>query len=196
LKVLIDETSEKGGLAMKMKRHTRNIVTLCTILLVQAWAGMAFAEEDSDIPPHLRTTIHDHREADIIEALILMGPFKTLVRALKAAELEETLRGEGPLTLFAPTDQAFDKLPGGKLEGLFQPQNRDKLRNILLNHIVSDKIMLADFGRCCRTMDGTLLPIHISVDKIHIDKSELIRADIMCANGVIHAVDAVIVQDE
>lgn len=177
---------------MKMKRWTRNVVTLCTILLVQAWAGMALAEEDSGIPPHLRTTIHDHREADIIEALVLMGPFKTLVRALKAADLGETLRGKGPFTLFAPTDQAFDKLSEENLERLFQPQNRDKLRNILLNHIVSDKIMLADFGRCCNTMDGNLLPIHISVDKVHIDKSELIRADIMCANGVIHAVDTVI----
>jgi uncharacterized surface protein with fasciclin (FAS1) repeats len=184
------------GAAMKIKTNLTTIIALSMLLLMQVKLRPAFsAEEDIGGESNLKTTIQHHEGTDIVDTLVLMGDFETLVKTIKAAGLEDMLREEGPYTLFAPTDQAFDKLPDESLKELFEPQNKERLRRILMNHIVRAKLMLADFPKCCEALDGKLLQVHISVDTVYIDDSRLIREDIMCENGIIHAVDTVIGTD-
>lgn len=119
--------------------------------------------------------------------------FTTLVAAAKAAGLVETLSGEGPFTVFAPTDEAFKKLPAGTVESLLKPENKGKLAAVLKYHVVSGKVMAADVkpGKVT-TVQGSKATIKTTDGKVTIDGANVVKTDIVASNGVIHVIDAVI----
>lgn len=131
---------------------------------------------------------------DIVETAVAAGSFKTLATALTKAGLVETLKGNGPFTVFAPTDAAFAKLPAGTLENLLKPENKAKLTAILTYHVVSGKVMTKDaMGlSSAKTVNGQELRIVTRDGKVMVDNATVTKADIDCANGVIHVIDAVI----
>jgi len=131
---------------------------------------------------------------DIVETAIAADDFDTLVAAVKAAGLVETLQGEGPFTVFAPTDQAFGKLPHGTVESLLEPANRDKLRAILTYHVVPGKVLAEDVVKLssAKTVQGQSVGIRVSHGQVMVDEARVIKADILCSNGVIHVIDSVI----
>ena len=133
-------------------------------------------------------------EKDIVETAVSAGSFKTLAAALKAAGLVETLKGKGPFTVFAPTDEAFAKLPAGTVENLLKPENRDKLKAILTYHVVAGKVMAADVVKLktAKTVEGSSVKIATSGGKVMVDKANVVKTDIDASNGVIHVIDTVL----
>ena len=134
------------------------------------------------------------KAADIVDTAIAAGSFKTLVTAVKAAGLVETLKGKGPFTVFAPTDEAFAKLPAGTVENLLKPENKNQLVAILTYHVVSGKVMSKDLAGK-KTMAKSVEGGEISVDAtdgVKVDNAKVVKADIEASNGVIHVIDAVI----
>lgn len=133
----------------------------------------------------------------IVETAVGAKDFKTLVAALKAAGLVETLSDEGPFTVFAPTDEAFAKLPEGTLESLLKPENKEKLIAILKYHVVPGKVMAADVVKLnkAKTAEGSELKID-ATDGVKINGAKVVKTDINCANGVIHVIDAVLIPAE
>ena len=133
-------------------------------------------------------------EKDIVDTAVGAGSFDTLVAAVKAAGLVETLKGSGPFTVFAPTDEAFAKLPKATLESLLKPENKGKLTKILTYHVVPGKVMAKDVVNLssAKTVEGSSVSIKVVDGKVKIDNATVIKADIPCANGVIHVIDAVI----
>jgi uncharacterized surface protein with fasciclin (FAS1) repeats len=119
--------------------------------------------------------------------------FSTLVAAVKAAGLAETLSGEGPFTVFAPTNEAFAKLPAGTVEDLLKPENKDKLVAVLTYHVVPGKVMAADVTKLssAQTVNGKALSIDTSAG-VRIDSATVTAADVAASNGVIHVIDSVI----
>ena len=131
---------------------------------------------------------------DIVDTAVGAGKFNTLVAAVKAAGLVETLKGTGPFTVFAPTDEAFGKLPKGTVEDLLKPENKAKLVSILTYHVVSGKVMSKDLaGKTmkAKSVQGAEISIDATKD-VMIDKAKVVTADIETSNGVIHIIDAVI----
>ncbi|MBB5038874.1 fasciclin domain-containing protein [Prosthecobacter dejongeii] len=121
------------------------------------------------------------------------GQFKTLVAAVKAAGLVETLSGEGPFTVFAPTDEAFAKLPAGTVEDLLKPENKEKLTSILTYHVVAGKVLAADVkSGDVKTVNGQEASIKVADGKVTIDKATVVKTDIAASNGVIHVIDTVL----
>jgi uncharacterized surface protein with fasciclin (FAS1) repeats len=121
------------------------------------------------------------------------GSFKTLVAAVKAAGLVDTLKGAGPFTVFAPTDEAFAKLPAGTVEELLKPENKQKLVDILTYHVVAGKVMAADVKTMdVKTVQGASAALKVADGKVTIDKANVVKTDIEATNGVIHVIDAVI----
>lgn len=119
--------------------------------------------------------------------------FKTLVAAIKAAGLVETLQGQGPFTVFAPTDEAFAKLPAGTVENLLKPENREKLVAVLKYHVVPGKVMAADVKTMeARTVQGQSVKLKVSDTGVTVDNARVIKTDLVADNGVIHVIDAVI----
>ena len=131
---------------------------------------------------------------DIVDTAAGAGSFKTLVTAVKAADLVETLKGEGPFTVFAPTDEAFAKLPAGTVEDLLKPESKDKLAAILTYHVVSGKVMAADVVNLdsAMTVQGGTLPVKVEGDAVHVGTAKVVKTDIQCSNGVIHVIDTVL----
>ncbi|HBO43259.1 MAG TPA: beta-Ig-H3/fasciclin, partial [Planctomycetaceae bacterium] len=131
---------------------------------------------------------------DIVDTAVSAGSFKTLAAALKAADLVETLKGKGPFTVFAPTDEAFAKLPKGTVEALLKPENKEKLASILTYHVVAGKVMAADVVKLtnAKTVQGSEVTIAVRGGKVKVDNANVIKTDIQCGNGVIHVIDAVI----
>ncbi len=131
---------------------------------------------------------------DIVETAIAAGSFSTLVAAVEAAGLVDTLKGEGPFTVFAPTDEAFAALPEGTVENLLKPENKDQLIAILTYHVVSGKIMSADIaGKTAEvdTVQGSKISVD-ATDGVKVDNATVVMADIETSNGVIHVIDAVV----
>ena len=122
--------------------------------------------------------------------------FKTLVAAVQAAGLVDVLRGEGPYTVFAPTDEAFAKLPAGTVETLLKPENRDKLVAILKYHVVAGKVMAADVkpGKV-KTVQGQSIHVQANDGIVKVDNATVIKTDVMADNGVIHVIDTVILPE-
>lgn len=119
--------------------------------------------------------------------------FKTLVAAVKAAGLVETLQGEGPFTVFAPTDEAFAKLPAGTLDNLLKPENREQLVAILKYHVVPGKVMAADVKTMeAKTAQGQSVNLKVSDAGVTVDGAKVVKTDVLAANGVIHVIDSVI----
>jgi uncharacterized surface protein with fasciclin (FAS1) repeats len=130
--------------------------------------------------------------ADIVQTAVSAGNFNTLIAAAKAAGLVETLQSDGPFTVFAPTDEAFSKLPEGTVESLLA--NPDKLREVLLYHVVPGKVMAADVVNLTEatTAQGSDVQILVAESGVRINDANVVQTDIETSNGVIHVVDAVI----
>lgn len=131
---------------------------------------------------------------DIVDTAVKAGKFNTLIAAVKAAGLVETLKGEGPFTVFAPTDEAFARLPKGTVESLLKPENKEKLIAILTYHVVPGKVMAKDVVSLteAKTVQGSAVKIAVNGDKVSIDGANVLKTDIETSNGVIHVIDAVI----
>jgi uncharacterized surface protein with fasciclin (FAS1) repeats len=131
---------------------------------------------------------------DIVDTAVSAGSFNTLVAAVKAAGLAETLKSDGPFTVFAPTDEAFAKLPGGTLEDLLKPENKAKLQAILTYHVVPGKVMAKDVVglSSAKTVNGQNIRVSADSGNVMIDNANVVQTDIMCSNGVIHVIDSVI----
>jgi len=145
------------------------------------------------------TTVSLKKEAksDIVDTAVNAGSFKTLAAALKAAGLVDTLKGKGPFTVFAPTDEAFAKLPAGTVESLLKPENKGKLAAILTYHVVAGKVMAADVVKLesAKTVQGQTVAID-ATDGVKINDAKVVTADIDCGNGVIHVIDTVLLPQE
>jgi uncharacterized surface protein with fasciclin (FAS1) repeats len=133
-------------------------------------------------------------EKDIVESAVAAGSFKTLVSAVQAAGLADTLKGAGPFTVFAPTDEAFAKLPAGTVENLLKPENKAKLQAILTYHVVPGKVMAADVVKInmAKTVNGQSLTVNTKNGAVMVDNAKVVKTDIPASNGVIHVIDAVI----
>ncbi|KIC44303.1 MAG: fasciclin domain-containing protein [Ruegeria sp.] len=135
--------------------------------------------------------------ADIVDTAVSAGSFNTLVAAVQAAGLVDTLKGDGPFTVFAPTDEAFAALPEGTVESLLQPENKDQLVSILTYHVVPAKVMSGDIaGKRAKvlTVQGDRLSVNAR-NGVKVNDAKVVQADIEASNGVIHVVDAVILPE-
>jgi uncharacterized surface protein with fasciclin (FAS1) repeats len=134
------------------------------------------------------------KSADIVDVAVSAGQFETLAAALEAADLVNTLKGEGPFTVFAPTDAAFAKLPEGTIETLLKPENRDQLTAILTYHVVPGKVYAADVVKLdsATTVNGADVMIRTSEKGVNVNDALVIKTDIGASNGVIHVIDTVI----
>ena len=131
---------------------------------------------------------------DIVDTAVSAGSFKTLTTALKAAGLVETLKGKGPFTVFAPTDEAFAKLPAGTVESLLKPANKQKLTGILTYHVVAGNVKAADVVKLssAKTLNGQSVTIKTVGGKVLINGATVVKADIAATNGTIHVIDTVL----
>jgi uncharacterized surface protein with fasciclin (FAS1) repeats len=166
---------------MKRISFTAGVLALCAVLGA-ANSRLAMA--------------HDKAAKDIVDTAVGAGQFKTLVTAVKAAELVETLKGKGPFTVFAPTDEAFAKIPKDKLEALLKDKNA--LTAVLTYHVVAGKVMAADVVNLdsVKTVQGKSITIVTKDGKVTINGANVLKTDIVCGNGVIHVIDAVIMPPE
>jgi uncharacterized surface protein with fasciclin (FAS1) repeats len=138
-------------------------------------------------------TIPSTSTKNLVDTAAANGSFKTFGKAIERAGMSDTLRGVGPFTIFAPTDAAFDKLPAGKLETLFKPENKEELVSLLNYHVVAGHKLVADVGKweAAKTVNGQSAPIKLTDNKVSIDGAMVTSADIGSSNGVIHGIDKV-----
>ena len=131
---------------------------------------------------------------DIVDTAVAAGSFKTLAKALQAADLVTTLKGAGPFTVFAPTDEAFAALPAGTIENLLKPENKAKLQRILTYHVVPGKVMAADVVKMksAKAVSGDSLMIATKGNGVMVDNARVVKTDIVASNGIIHVIDAVV----
>src|SRR5690242_5328750 len=131
---------------------------------------------------------------DIVDTAVAAGNFNTLAKALTAAGLVDTLKAPGPFTVFAPTDEAFAKLPAGTLDDLLKPENKEKLVAILTYHVVPGRALAKDVAGMsdAKTVNGKSVKIMAHDGKVMVDNANVIKTDIQCSNGVIHVIDSVI----
>jgi len=134
------------------------------------------------------------KKTDIVDVAVSAGQFNTLVAAVKAAGLVETLKSDGPFTVFAPTDQAFGKISQDTLKSLLKPENKEKLSSILTYHVVAGKMKAKDVvGKSeIKTVQGQSLSVKVKDGKVYIDGAEVKTADVAASNGVIHIIDSVV----
>lgn len=137
-------------------------------------------------------------DKDIVGTAVEAGQFKTLASALEAADLVPTLRGAGPFTIFAPTDEAFANLPADTVESLLKPENKEQLTAILSYHVVPGKVMAADVAQIdkAKTMNGKMIDITVDGQLIKANNATVTEADIISSNGVIHVIDKVMLPPE
>jgi uncharacterized surface protein with fasciclin (FAS1) repeats len=161
----------------------KRVMTVSVMLLAIFVLGCKSEDSPVSQPP-----------SDIVDTAVAAGDFGTLVAAVQAAGLVETLKGEGPFTVFAPTDAAFAKLPAGTVEDLLKPENKSKLASILTYHVVPGKVMAADVVKLSQanTVNGKAASIKVENSAVMIDSAKVIKTDIECSNGVIHVINAVI----
>jgi uncharacterized surface protein with fasciclin (FAS1) repeats len=141
----------------------------------------------------MNTTSNTDNSKNLVDTAAANGSFKTFGKAIERAGMSDTLRGVGPFTIFAPTDDAFDKLPSGKLDNLFKPENKEELVSLLNYHVVSGRKLVADIGKweAAKTVNGQSAPITMAKDKVSIDGALVTSADIGSSNGILHAIDKV-----
>ncbi|MFV1852544.1 MAG: fasciclin domain-containing protein [Thalassospira sp.] len=152
-----------------------------SLLAVAACAGLTFGSISA-------------KAADIVDTAVSAGSFNTLVTAVQAAGLVETLKGDGPFTVFAPSDEAFAKLPAGTVEDLLKPENKDKLVSILTYHVVPGKVMSGDIAgkeMTVASVQGDTIDVN-ATNGVMVDGASVVTADIETDNGVIHVIDSVI----
>ena len=170
-------------------------LNLLSVLLVAIIALAACAPQPTPAPTPEPTAIPEPVLSDIVDTAVADGRFTTLAAALGAADLVETLKGEGPFTVFAPTDDAFAKLPEGTVESLLLPENLEQLKSILLYHVVSGKVLASDVVTLtsAETVLGEDVTIKVEDGKVFLnDTVEVIITDVETSNGVIHVIDAVL----
>jgi uncharacterized surface protein with fasciclin (FAS1) repeats len=131
---------------------------------------------------------------DIVDTAVAAGSFKTLATALQAAGLVETLKGKGPFTVFAPTDEAFAKLPAGTVETLLRPENKAKLQRVLTYHVVAGAVMAGEVVKLqsARAVSGDTIAVSVQDGVVRVDNAQVTATDIAATNGVIHVIDTVI----
>jgi uncharacterized surface protein with fasciclin (FAS1) repeats len=131
---------------------------------------------------------------DTVDTAVASGSFKTFASALQAAGLVDTLKGDGPFTVFAPTDESFAKLPAGTLDDLLKPENKEKLAAILTYHVVPGKVTAAQVTKMnsAKTVNSQALTISVSDGTVMVDNVKVTKTDILCSNGVIHVIDSVV----
>jgi uncharacterized surface protein with fasciclin (FAS1) repeats len=167
---------------------SRSLVVLFAIaLFVGLMAGDKYGDK--------KMGDYQHKNMDIIHTASAAGSFTTLIAAIDAAGLTETLMGEGPFTVFAPTDEAFAKLPEGTVNDLLKPENKDKLVAILTYHVIPGKVMASDVVKLtsAKTVQGQEVKISVDMGSVMIDKAKVVKTDIAATNGVIHVIDSVII---
>ena len=159
-------------------------------------APLALLALSANAEHHKKDEMHSHGK-DIVEVAVGAGQFNTLAAALEAADLIDTLKGEGPFTVFAPTDDAFAKLPAGTVESLLQPENREKLTAILTYHVVPGNVLAADVVELdeVTTVNGKTVAIEVIDGGVKVDNANVIKTDIAASNGVIHVIDTVIIPE-
>ncbi|MDA1201321.1 MAG: fasciclin domain-containing protein [Planctomycetota bacterium] len=152
------------------------------------------AAKKAQAKTHVQTVAFKAAPKDIVDTAVGAGTFKTLVAAVQAADLVETLKGAGPFTVFAPTDEAFAKLPAGTVETLLKPENKEKLVAVLTYHVVPGKVMAADVVKLTEapTVQGAKAKVKVADGAVMIDNAKVVKTDIETSNGVIHVIDAVI----
>jgi uncharacterized surface protein with fasciclin (FAS1) repeats len=135
---------------------------------------------------------------DIVETAMAAGSFKTLAKALQAADLVDTLKGKGPFTVFAPTDEAFAKLPAATLNDLLKPENKKKLQRILTYHVVPGRVSASDVVKLstAKAVSGDTIDIKASGGTVMVDGARVVKTDVPASNGVIHVIDTVILPDD
>ncbi len=140
------------------------------------------------------TAIAGTAQKDVVDTAVDAGQFTILAKALGAADLVQTLKGSGPFTVFAPTDEAFEKLPAGTLESLLKPENKDQLRSILTYHVVPGRVMAADVVKLteAETVNGKKVAVNVDGGAVMINDAKVTTTDIEASNGIIHVVDTVI----
>ena len=159
---------------------TIRILTLTAIVATSSFLGVAHADTAAT-------------GKDIVAVAAGNGSFNTLVAAVKAAGLVETLQGAGPFTVFAPTDEAFAKLPKGTVEDLLKPENKAKLVSILTYHVVAGKVMAADVKTMkAKTVNGQSLDVKLTDGAVTVDNAKVVKTDVAASNGVIHVIDTVV----
>lgn len=164
-----------------------------SLLLSLALGGCGSSDSSSAAPAEASSSGSETASADIVDTAVGAGSFTTLVAAVQAAGLEETLRGAGPFTVFAPTDAAFAALPAGTVDSLLLPENREQLRSILTYHVVSGRVMASEAATMTSapTVQGASAPIAPVEGGLTIGGARIVTTDIACSNGVIHVIDAV-----
>lgn len=170
---------------------TTSSITLAALSALLTLTPPLFAGECGGCPTATAATCKAGK--DIVAVAAGAENFKTLVAAVKAAGLVETLRGKGPFTVFAPTDEAFAKLPAGTLNELLKPENKDKLAAILKYHVVPGKVLAADVKTAeAKTVQGQSVKLKVSAEGVTVDNAKVTQADLAAENGVIHVIDRVI----
>jgi uncharacterized surface protein with fasciclin (FAS1) repeats len=146
------------------------------------------------VPQMLWADHHGAAKMDIVDTAASAGSFNTLVAAVKAADLVDTLKGAGPYTVFAPTDEAFAKLPAGTLDDLLKPENKARLQAILTYHVVAGKVMAADATQLteAKTVNGQSFKVRNEGGAVMVDGAKVVKTDIQTSNGVIQVIDQVI----
>lgn len=162
--------------------------------LAAAQKAQAQAHTKAHTKVRVQTVAFNADRKDIVDTAVGAGSFKTLVAAVQAAGLVETLKGQGPFTVFAPTDEAFAKLPAGTVETLLKPENKEKLVAVLTYHVVPGKVMAADVVKLTEapTVQGSKAKVKVVDGAVMIDNAKVVKTDIETSNGVIHVIDAVI----
>lgn len=166
-----------------MKRATLSVLLISTILMV----GVCLAGSNS-----MDASKDASSAADIVDTAVAAGNFQTLVSAVEEAGLVDTLKGEGPFTVFAPTDEAFAKIPQDQLESLMA--NKTQLTAVLTYHVVAGKVMSTDLtdDMAVATVQGENVTINLDEGSVMVNDANVVQADIECSNGVVHAIDTVL----
>ena len=176
----------------------KRISSLLSLILIAAFALAACAPAPTPaptkVPPTAVPPTATPMPKDIVDTAVADGRFTTLVAAVEAAGLVDTLKGAGPFTVFAPTDDAFAKLPAGTLDDLLKPENKQKLTDILLYHVVEGKVMAADVSSLTSAMTvfGKDVTVKVDMGNVYINDAQVIITDIETSNGVIHVIDTVL----
>ncbi|MFD2256716.1 fasciclin domain-containing protein [Luteolibacter algae] len=176
----------------------KNITQIALALSIAAVTPIAFAQEAGTADKKMEEkAMPEIKQGSLTNVIADSVTFKTLSAALKAAELDVTLGGNDNFTIFAPTDEAFQKLPEGTLQKLLLPENKEKLRSLLLYHVIAGNVMVADLkdDQKVKTMNGELLEIDIDGDEVKANDSKVYSVDTMATNGVMHSVGEVIVPE-
>ena len=181
-----------------MSRALKSSVVLSVVAILMASSSAAVAGEKCAKNSVTTVAYEKETKMDIVDTAVKAGSFKTLAAALKAAGLVDTLKGKGPFTVFAPTDEAFAKLPAGTVETLLKPENKDKLVAILTYHVVAGKVKAADVVKLtkAKTVQGSEVKITVADGEVMVNDANVVKTDIACGNGVIHVIDTVLLPKE